>query len=194
VPLVGIFEMLTEISKWFATLPPSNASFLGTLTGSTLGLIALLIGALFNAHLNRKRDDRLRRDDARSVISALKAELSGISETLQRNADSLDNPEGGFVAPDIAHSVRVMPYLLPKLGLLDVETTREVIGIYVSIDQYCEALMMGGGTIAANNRSDRRLIAMPVERAGFVARTNRQLIGMIETVIEKLDAAAIRES
>jgi hypothetical protein len=99
------------------------------------------------------------------VISALKAELSGISETLQRNADSLDNPEGGFVAPDIAHSVRVMPYLLPKLGLLDVETTREVIGIYVSIDQYCEALMMGGGTIAANNRSDRRLIAIDLSPA-----------------------------
>jgi hypothetical protein len=128
------------------------------------------------------------------VISALKAELSGISEALQRNADSLDNPEGGFVAPDIAHSVRVMPHLLSKLGLLDVETTREVIGIYVSIDQYCEALIMGGGTIAANNRSDRRLIAMPVERAGFVASTNRQLMGMISIVVEKLDTAAIRES
>jgi hypothetical protein len=186
--------MLSEFSKWFAALPSSTATFLGTLTGSALGLVALLIGALFNAHLNRKRDDRLRREDTRSVISALKAELSGISETLQRNADGLDNPQGDFVAPDIAHSVRVMPYLLPKLGLLDVVTTQEVIGIYVSIDQYCEALMMGGGTIAPNNRSDRRLIAMPLERAAFVARTNRQLIGLIRVVIDQLDDAAIRES
>jgi hypothetical protein len=183
--------MLSEFSKWFAALPPSTATFLGTLTGSGLGLLALLIGALFNAHLNRKRDDRLRRDDARSVISALKAELSGISEALKLNADSLDNPEGDFVAPDIAHSVRVMPHLLSKLGLLDVDTIREVIGIYVSIDQYCEALIMRGGTIATSIRPDRRLIAMPVGRAAFVVRTNRQLVGMIESVVGRLDVATV---
>jgi hypothetical protein len=184
--------MLSDFSTWFATLPSSTATYLGTLTGSGLGLVALLIGALFNAHLNRRRDDRLRREDARSVISALKAELSGICESLQSNADSLDNPRGDFVAPDIAHSVRIMPYLLPKLGLLDVDTTRAVIGIYVSIDQYCEALLMRGGTISDNNRPDRRLIAMPADRANFVARTNRQLVEMIRNVIDRLDPAALR--
>jgi hypothetical protein len=183
--------MLTEFWKWFAELPPSSASFLGTLTGSGLGLIALLIGALFNAHLNRKRDDRLRKEDARAVISALKAELSGISESLIRNADNLDKANSDFVVPDIAHSVRVMPVLLPKFGLLDVETTRHVIGIYVSIDQYCEGLIMRGGTIAANNRADRRLIAMPVARAKYVAKINRDLATMVRSAIEKLDAIGL---
>jgi hypothetical protein len=158
--------MFTEFWKWFAALPPSSASFLGTLTGSGLGLIALLIGALFNAHLNRKRDDRLRKGDARAVTSALKAELSGIRESLMRNADSLDKPDGDFVAPDIVHSVRVMPVLLPKLGLLDVETTRDVIGIYVSIDQYCEALIMQGGTIATNTRAGNEVDARVHAQSG----------------------------
>jgi hypothetical protein len=187
--VVGIFEMLTEFWKWLGQLPPSSASFVGTLTGSSLGLIALLLGALFNAHLNRKRDDRLRKEDARAVISALKAELSGISESLIRNADSLAKPDSDFVVPDIAHSVRVMPVLLPKIGLLDVETTREVIGIFVSMDQYCEGLIMLGGTIAANNRADRRLIAMPVARATAVAKINRDLATMIRSAVEKLDAS-----
>jgi hypothetical protein len=157
--------MWAEFWKWIAELPPSSASFVGTLTGSSFGLIALLVGALFNAHLNRRRDDRLRKEDARTVASALRAELSGISETLLQNAESLDQPAGDFVAPDIAHSVRVMPHLLPKFGLLESDVVRELIDVYVSIDQYCEALILRGGTIAPNNRPDRTLIRMPVNRA-----------------------------
>ena len=39
------------------------------------GHFALLIGALFNAHLNRKRDDELRKREARALAVALRAEL-----------------------------------------------------------------------------------------------------------------------
>ncbi len=74
---------------WLATLPQGSASFVGTLAGSTLGLIALLLGALFNAHLNRKRDDRLRNEDRRTVAAALHAELSSIEKTLLGNAEHL---------------------------------------------------------------------------------------------------------
>jgi hypothetical protein len=52
--------MWVEFWKWLGALPPSSASFVGTVTGSSLGLIALLLGALFNARLNRRRDDKLR--------------------------------------------------------------------------------------------------------------------------------------
>jgi hypothetical protein len=51
--------MFEEFWKWLATLPAGSASFVGTLTGSSFGLLAILIGALFNARLNRSRDDRL---------------------------------------------------------------------------------------------------------------------------------------
>jgi hypothetical protein len=58
---------------WLSHLSQGQASFLGSLTGAAIGLIALLLGALFNAHLNRRRDDRLRREDQRAVATALRA-------------------------------------------------------------------------------------------------------------------------
>jgi hypothetical protein len=69
--------MLEDFWKWLATLPPSSASFMGTLAGSGLGLLALLAGALFNARLNRKQDDRLREEDRIALASTLYAELGG---------------------------------------------------------------------------------------------------------------------
>ena len=39
------------------------------------GLIALIIGALFNSHLNRRRDDRQRAEEAKAVAAALYGEM-----------------------------------------------------------------------------------------------------------------------
>src|SRR6266853_4586253 len=165
--------------NWLQSLSGGAATFIGSLTGSAIGLIALLIGAFFNAHLNRRRDDRLRKEDGRAILAALKAELSRIHESLLLNAENLDKPNGDFVVPDIAHLVRIMPHILPKLGLLGVETIKEVIGIYVSIDQYCEALLMRGGRLVSDNRPDRRLISMEEKRASYVGKVNRDLAAMI---------------
>jgi hypothetical protein len=179
--------MIDEFLDWFARLPSSSASFLGTLTGSSLGLLALLSGALFNAYLNRKRDDRLRREEARTVASAIKAELFRISVALLRNADSLENPKDDFVVPDIAHSVRVMPTLVSKLGLLDAETTGDVIDKYVQIEQYHEHLLRFGGQGTNTGRGDRWLILMPIKSSESVARYNRLLAESMQNTIKKLD-------
>jgi hypothetical protein len=74
---------------WLSHLSQGQASFLGSLTGAAIGLIALLLGALFNAHLNRRRDDRLRREDQRAVATALRAELEGLSRIFNDNAEDL---------------------------------------------------------------------------------------------------------
>jgi hypothetical protein len=39
------------------------------------GLIALIVGALFNSHLNRRRDDRQRAEEAKAVAAALYGEI-----------------------------------------------------------------------------------------------------------------------
>jgi hypothetical protein len=87
-----------------------------------LGLVALLVGAPFNAHLNRRRDDALRKREARALGTALRAELSGIHETLIKNAGHLaENPPAdkeGFVVPDLSHAVLAFPHMLPNIGLL----------------------------------------------------------------------------
>jgi hypothetical protein len=172
---------------WLQELSGGAATFIGSLTGAAIGLIALLIGALFNAHLNRRRDDRLRNEERGGIVSAIRAELSRLRVSLMRNAEELDHPKEDFIIPDIAHSARVMPHVLPRIWLLDSETISEVMDVYVSIDQYCEALVMMGGNMLAQNRPDRRVIGLPAARAKSVAKMNRDLCGMIDVAIKRLD-------
>ena len=103
-----------------------QATFVGALTGSFLGLVALLLGALFNASLNRKRDDRLRREDQQAVASAL-AELEGLQPTLKHQAEIVSQedyakPDEEVNVPDLGQSIRIMPEALSKLVLLDGKT------------------------------------------------------------------------
>jgi hypothetical protein len=44
--------MWVEFWAWLGALPASSASFVGSLTGATFGLGAIIVGALFNACLN----------------------------------------------------------------------------------------------------------------------------------------------
>ena len=51
--------------------------------GALLGLLAILAGALFNAHLNRLRDNRLRRRSTLSLAAALSAEVRSFKTLLE---------------------------------------------------------------------------------------------------------------
>jgi hypothetical protein len=157
---------------WLAALPQGSASFIGTLTGSTLGLIALLLGALFNAHLTRRRDDRLRDEDRVALASA----LSGIHRTLIENAQHLTerpaDPDGGFVVPE--PSMKLLPGTLPKIGLLQPETIRKVMDAYVLTEQYVEQLILFGGRLQSNMPDNRRLVYLDAARAKLVIEPGRR--------------------
>src|SRR5262250_663885 len=119
--------LLSSFWEWLQTASQGQATFVGTLTGSFFGHLALLLGALFNACLNRKRDDRLRREDQRAVATALRAELEALRRTLKDNAESMSQedyakPDENVHVPDLAQSIRIMPEVLSKLGLLDGKT------------------------------------------------------------------------
>jgi len=79
--------------EWLQGLQGGAATFVGALTGSAIGLVALVLGALFNAHLNRRRDRELRLQDTRSIAASLWAELAGLEEALTSNAEGLDKSE-----------------------------------------------------------------------------------------------------
>jgi hypothetical protein len=175
---------------WLATLPQGSASFVGTLTGSSFGLIALLLGALFNARLNRKRDDRLRDADRQMVAAALHAELSSIETTLLGNVQHLiDNPPeegGGFVVPDVMHSSLVLKDMLAKIGLLDRSTIRKVIDAYILLGQYLEGLILVGGVMQENLPEGRCLVLMPTAMKSFTIEYNRGRAGMVKKAIDAL--------
>ncbi len=55
--------------------PDSAAAFLGALAGAGGGLLAIIFGAVINAELNRRRDDRLRKQETNAMAIAFRAEL-----------------------------------------------------------------------------------------------------------------------
>jgi hypothetical protein len=174
--------------QWLHDLSPGQATFLGSVTG----LIALLLGALFNAHLNRRRDDRLRREDQRVVATALKAELAGFSDALRSNVESLKDPgTGDLLTPDLAQSVLIMSHMAPKFGLLDQETIQSVIAAYIVVAQYCERLLLLGGHLREDLIADtgRRLVALPADKARLLIAINTSILRVIQDAIAKLDAS-----
>jgi hypothetical protein len=171
---------------WLQGLSGGAATFLGALTGSSVGLVAILVGALFNAHLNRRRDDRVRREDVRSVATALQAELMGLHRTLIDNAKGLKEAPADFLVPDLKRSVVVFPELLSKLGFLDVETIRSVIDAHIVVRQYADTLTLLGGQRGSTERGQENIIAMSNERVEHVIAVNESTAEQIDKAIQLL--------
>ncbi|MET4206865.1 hypothetical protein [Bradyrhizobium sp. LA2.1] len=173
---------------WLGKLPQSSASFVGTLTGSSLGLIALLTGALVNASLNRRRDDRLRRHDRTAVATVLHAELTGMRRTLIENAEHLESnppdPKQGFVVP--APSARLLDDATSKIGLLGTDAVRKVMDAYVLNEAYLTDLILAGGQQHPGTPEDRSLIFMPGRLAPFVAEFNRTRATAVDAALKAL--------
>jgi len=191
--------MLSSFWQWLQTASQGQASFLGTLAGSSIGLVALLLGALFNAHLNRKRDDRLRREEQRAVATALRTELAGCRRALLTNIQELekeDSTPGGLVEmPVLAHLVWIMPRMIKKLGLLDEETIDKVANAYLAIEEHSDRILLFAGlidpgTLVAGGWRDR------LERTPRIG--SRRLVSADKVldaiVINKSTAEAIREA
>lgn len=191
-------DWLQVFWTWVQTLPSGAASFVGSLTGASIGLIAIVIGALFNAHLNRRRDDRLRKQDARASATALRAELSAINETLSRNiVHSQTSPPSsgqGYYVPDLSQAIRVFPHVLPKIGLFDVETIRPVLDAYAILEQYAESLVMGaGGQQHPAAPVNRRAIYVPGTHTSALTQLDRKTSDYIQAALAKLDGFLSKE-
>jgi hypothetical protein len=175
------------VQEWFLAVSPNVAIFFGAVTGSFVGLFALLLGALYNARLNRARDTRVRTEERKSLAAALSAELCSVADALNRNRTHLQNPIdiGGqqILVPDIAHSIRIFPGLIDKLGLLDAETIRKVIDAHILIDQYCEMLLIHGAIATPG----RRIIRMEAQDRGILIAADTSILEQIKAAIESLD-------
>jgi hypothetical protein len=169
----------------------------------------LLLGALFNARLNRKRDDQLRAEERRSVATAVRAELAGFKDGLLENSEKLSQvPEhpGAFLLPDLVRSIRIWPHMIPKLGLFDQATVQRVTDAYLAVEQYGERLLLLGGHLVDPERAavgsvtrqmerrattdyNRLLISFSADKAPLVIQLNSTVSGAIESTIVQLDAS-----
>jgi hypothetical protein len=207
-------RLAADLWQWLHDTSSGQATFLGALTGSVIGFLALLGGALVNAHLNRKRDDRLRREEQRAVAIALRAELVGCRRALLKNIQDLSTAAaaagGLLVTPDLTQIVRIMPHMIPQLGLLDEETIEKVANAYVAIDEHGDQMLLFAGHLVDPERvsagevnpervsagevqlttratGSRRLVAVSAGKVPRAIAINNGVVGAVEEAIDRLD-------
>jgi hypothetical protein len=103
---------------------------IGNAVGSGIGLLALLLGALWNAHLTRMRDDKMRKQRAQSIAAALGAEIGGYASSLFVAFSSLAAWLDSGVAVKRERLLVALPVVWPKLaeqiGELPPEDARDI--------------------------------------------------------------------
>ncbi|MCW3838397.1 hypothetical protein ACFQ1E_20315 [Sphingomonas canadensis] len=119
-----------------------------TAIGATLGFVALVVGALVNFHLNRRRDQRLRNEEIASTALALYGEILLLRESTARLAQFVgarylrsgfqggeDDFDRYFREMVEIPAPRLFPALAPKIGLLPPSIALEVSKFYFRIEE-----------------------------------------------------------
>jgi hypothetical protein len=170
--------------SWLDNLSNGAASFLGSLAGAGLGLIAILAGALYNAHLDRERDDRLRAQEAKATAIAVKEELRMIRDSLVSNAKTIrDMPKNEVSLPNPADYVRVFPQVVPKLGLLNEDAIGPVIEAYTALEEYAGRLLE---MVAKSEERDKRRLVVTPAGSAFAAQLSDRVAGKLTTAVDLL--------
>jgi hypothetical protein len=116
--------------------------------GSVVGFLALLMGALYNAKLNRERDEKVRDSEARSVATAiynemivLRREVADRARTVaaiyarngtERYKTAFDDH---FLKANQLSEPMIYNALLPKIGLLEANLLAGVVRFYYDFQQ-----------------------------------------------------------
>lgn len=117
-----------------------------TAIGAAFGLIALMTGALWNFHLNRRRDAHLRAEEALSVTAALYGEIILLRQEAARlavavtqvlvNRGTQRNPiikfDTHFLEANTLPEPTLYKALAPKLGLLSADMVVAVTRFHAS--------------------------------------------------------------
>lgn len=176
-----------DIWSWLATLAPAQATIVGTAIGAGIGFITLIAGALFNAWLNRRRDQAKLDDEALIIAAALKADLTSVANSMRENAELAKGTDSDIYVRNPSHSLRVIPHILDKIGLLDLETITSVIGAYTLIDQYMESVLMLGGIPSAHTLSNRLVVLLSGSKNKHLAALNEATVEKIMEAIDSLE-------
>jgi len=119
-------------------------SWFGNALGAFIGLLAILLGALYNARLNRLRDDERMQEEAKSIAAAIGAEMAITAEmTCGRLAQAASGPVGRTAAALnmlVAPQPVVWPRLAERIGLLDADLARDTVKCWMLLDWHAQLL------------------------------------------------------
>jgi hypothetical protein len=172
--------MLLDLWGWLGDLEQGQATVLGLIGG----FFTLVAGALINASLNRKRDNQLRREDQRAMAVALKTELAGWNQQLEKFVEG-NKSKGlsGFPLP----TTRLLPDMIPKLGLLGSATIDRVIAAYDHVDYLAWALLWQGAEMERSDYLHSRWINVPSEKLSSAIEEIEATMTILKSAIAELD-------
>lgn len=117
--------------------------------GALFGLVVIIVGAMYNARLNRKRDALLRSQEAIAVASALYGEIVIIRQAVARMANAVgrrfidhgvgarrDEPfDRDFIEDITLPPLRLYPLLAEKVGILPSNIALEIVRFYARVEE-----------------------------------------------------------
>jgi hypothetical protein len=171
--------------QWLHDLSPGQATFLGW----AVGFFTLVAGSLINAGLNRRRDDRLRKEDQRAMAVALKTELAGWKQQLEKFVEN--NKSKGPFSPSTKlgfplPTTRLLPDMVPKLGLLRSAAIDQVISAYDHVEHLAWALLWKGGEIDRSTDLHSRWIMVPSEELPSAIEEIEATVTILRSAIAEL--------
>lgn len=124
--------------------------------GALFGFSALIIGALWNFHLNRRRDAALRGEETISVAAALYGEIvllrtevaelaravSGVAVSIGTERDPIIKFDRHFMDAHVISEAILYKALAAKLGLLPAELIIAIAEFHNNIQQVRNALTL----------------------------------------------------
>jgi hypothetical protein len=69
-------------------------------------------------------------------------------------------------------SIKILPEMLPKIGLLRSETIRKVMSAYILTEQYLDGLILLGGNLQTNMPENHQIVYMDAQFTKTVVRMN----------------------
>jgi len=131
------YSIYAELKAWQSSI------------GALLGFGGLIVGALFNAHLNRKRDARLRDEEAKAIASALYGEIVIVRRYIARIANAVARKyeahgfghfsgepfDQHFTERYAMPDLKLYPALASKVGLLPSRLALEIVKFYSQAEE-----------------------------------------------------------
>jgi len=179
--------------SWVATLAPAQATVFGTAIGATFGFLSLTGGALFNAKLNRDRDDRLADIERLALLRSLATEIRLIRNLIAYQLREYQSPTAEGQAWRSSVSPKLFSLLYPanlsKLLVLPHDALTQIIVFHAAIDEYEYNLKLEGAEFPDNAPVVTRSFNFPVSvTPQIVARANT-LKNAGESALAHLEAA-----
>lgn len=119
-------------------------NWFGDALGSAIGLVAILLGALYNARLMRRRDDKIMNDEAKAIAVAIGAEMKVHAELLcGRMRQAFLGPDGRSEA--LMKALRatdpvVWPALASRVGILDPDLAEKTVRSWAMLTVHAQML------------------------------------------------------